>query len=241
MPPTVLRTFIGHLRKATDQAALREAMNGMVDGYGLTGFTYVGSLTPRPRLPPYITTYPEPWVLHYLSQRYHEIDPVLIQAQRESAPFLWDCQKTSAVASAEQQRFFDEAAEFGIDRGLTFPLHTGDGDVAVLSFFSDQNRNALRSVFEKHRHVLHIAAMYFHANARHNLERAGECNASLLSADDAACLRWVAYGKSMREIGGILYLSRQRVARHLAVAKRKLKATTLPQAVAAALRDRLIE
>lgn len=221
--------------------ALSEAMSSIVDSHGFNGFTYVGSLTPRDGLPPYLTTYPEPWVRHYVSRRYHEIDPVLIQAQRDSAPFLWDCQKPYSVASAEQQRLFDEAAEFGIDRGLTFPVHTGDGDVAVLSFFSDQKRNTLRSRFEKHRHVLHIAAMYFHASARHNLERLGDCNASLLSADETACLRWVAHGKSMREIGGILDLSRRLVASHLAAAKRKLKATTLPQAVAAALRDRLIE
>ena len=62
-----------------------------------------------------------------------------------------------------------------------------------------------------------------------------------LSPREITCLQWIARGKTAWEIGEILSISRRTVVFHLENAKRKLDAVSLPQAVATALQDRLIE
>jgi LuxR family quorum sensing-dependent transcriptional regulator len=54
-------------------------------------------------------------------------------------------------------------------------------------------------------------------------------------------LQWAARGKSAWEIGEILDIGKRTVEEHAAAAVRKLGAVNRAQAVAIAMRDRLIE
>jgi LuxR family quorum sensing-dependent transcriptional regulator len=62
-----------------------------------------------------------------------------------------------------------------------------------------------------------------------------------LTARESEVLRWVANGKSAREIGEILDITKRTVDEHVQVAIRKLGATNRTHAVALALRDGLIK
>jgi LuxR family transcriptional regulator, activator of conjugal transfer of Ti plasmids len=236
---TVFQTLINHLHEATSTDALREAMSGFADSYGLGQFTY-GFTGQGLRKPVYITTYPGEWTQHYLDSRYYEIDPVVAQA-RGLLPFEWNSLNPLPQASAPQRRLFREATDFGINCGFTVPIHDSYGRVGAVTFTSDRKPELLRRDLDAYRNVLHLAAMYFHVHARQKLEGVIELNRPHLSPREMACLQWVARGKSTWDIGEILGVSRRTVVFHLENAKRKLNALTLPQAVAVALQDRLIE
>ncbi len=61
-----------------------------------------------------------------------------------------------------------------------------------------------------------------------------------LTAREIQVLEWVARGKSARTIGEILHITKRTVDAHVHSAIRKLGAANRIQAVAFALRDRLI-
>ncbi len=63
----------------------------------------------------------------------------------------------------------------------------------------------------------------------------------MLTARESEVLRWVANGKSAREIGEILNIARRTVDEHVQTATRKLGAFNRTHAVAIALRDGLIK
>ncbi len=63
----------------------------------------------------------------------------------------------------------------------------------------------------------------------------------MLTARESEVLRWVANGKSAREIGEILNIARRTVDEHVQTATRKLSAFNRTHAVAIALRDGLIK
>jgi LuxR family quorum sensing-dependent transcriptional regulator len=64
---------------------------------------------------------------------------------------------------------------------------------------------------------------------------------SVLTPRENEVLRWVAKGKSAREIGEILAITKRTVDEHVQTAIRKLGAMNRTNAVAIALRDGLIK
>ena len=234
----IFQTFMDRLREAGDCEALKDALSGVVDAFGLSGFAYVSALEVTPDPAPYLTTYPGRWVTRYLHEHYHEIDPVVLRARHCPTPFHWDCRAPPPAASDDERRFLGDAEEFGIECGLAFPIHDGRRHPALLSFAYRRKQGPLSANIEKH---LHLAALYFHVHARAKLAAPAKPPSALLSGAEASCLQWIARGKRSADIAEILDLSQHAVLWHLRSAKGKLGANTLSQAVAAALRDRMIQ
>jgi LuxR family transcriptional regulator, activator of conjugal transfer of Ti plasmids len=234
----IFQTFMDRLQAAASRDALSDALSGVVEAFGLSGFAYVSAIEVKRDLGPYLTTYPGPWVSRYLREGYYRIDPVVTQASRCATPLHWDCQAPLPAASDEERRLFGEAEEFGVERGLSFPIHDGHRSPALLSFAYPRTQGPLSDNIEKH---LHLAALYFHVHARPKLETTTSPRFPRLSRIEATCLQWIARGKRSAEIAEILDLSQHAVLWHLRSAKRKLAANTLSQAVAAALHDRMID
>ena len=235
------QTFIDRLSEAPNGDALGKAMQTFADELGFSKFTYLGFRRPGPQLPVYVTTYPMEWVYHYAGRRYQEIDPVVLQARQSMLPFIWNDRSAGAQASREQRYFFGEAAEFGIRSGLTVPIHDSQAGLATVTFVSGERPSRLQQQARQHQNALHLAAIYFHAHARRKLDDPLELDRPQLSPREVACLQWVVRGKSTWDIAEILSISRRTVVFHIENAKRKLNAVTLPQAVAIALYNKLIE
>jgi LuxR family transcriptional regulator, activator of conjugal transfer of Ti plasmids len=235
------QTYIDRLHGAAGANELRHAMSGLAASFGLDKFAYLGFPRPSPHKPVLITTYPAEWQVHYFSRRYQDIDPVVAQTRSSLLPFLWNGVQLAERGSGEQRKFFGEAAEFGISCGFAVPIHDSQGGVAVVSFASDRTGAHLGRDIEQRRHILHLASLYFHAHSQQKLDTIVSDNQPRLSPREVACLQWVVRGKSAWEIGEILTVSRRTVIFHLENAKRKLNAVTLPQAVALALQNRIIE
>ncbi len=235
------QTFIDRLAEAGDGDGLGRAMQAFAGELGFSKFTYLGFRRPGPQLPVYVTTYPMEWVYHYAGRRYQEIDPVVLQARQNMLPFAWNDQAAGPHASREQRQFFGEASEFDIKAGLTVPIHDSQAGLATVTFISDEKVGPFARQIHQHQNALHLAAIYFHAHARQKLEDPLELERPQLSPREVACLQWVVRGKSTWDIAEILSISRRTVVFHIENAKRKLNAVTLPQAVASALYNKLIE
>ncbi len=70
--------------------------------------------------------------------------------------------------------------------------------------------------------------------------RRAQARTSLLTPREREVLVWVAQGKSAREIGEILHITKRTVDEHAHTAVRKLGALNRTHAVAIALRDGII-
>jgi LuxR family transcriptional activator of conjugal transfer of Ti plasmids len=241
----VFQTFVDRLAIASDRENLSEALVRFADTLGIARFAYLDFRSPGPHLPLYLTNFPTEWVYHYIGRRYQEIDPVVIRSQHGVLPFFWDQGMPSigdrAAECMEQRRFFGEAAEFGIQCGLSIPVHDGQGRMAMISLVSDRKPATARRDIENHRDILHLASIYFHMHARRKLEGPVPLDPPRLSPPEIACLQWVARGKSPWDVGEKLALPNRTVLFHLKNARQKLKAITLSQAVATALYHQIIE
>jgi LuxR family transcriptional regulator, activator of conjugal transfer of Ti plasmids len=116
----------------------------------------------------------------------------------------------------------DEAAQFGIRRGFTVPIHDPRGPIAAVTFAADERRATFRRCIEQHRHVLQLMAMYFHACARQRRSVDRVVDGVPLSPREFECLKWASQGKSAWEIGRLLNITHRTAAFHLDNARAKL-------------------
>jgi LuxR family transcriptional regulator, activator of conjugal transfer of Ti plasmids len=234
------QAFINRLEHASDEDDLRIAMSVITGAFGFTGFAYVGCTDPFGGTPRYVTSYPGAWVQHYVDRRYDQIDPVLAHARNSVMPFLWGDLTGGPCTSRDHPQLFDEARQFGIICGFSVPIHDSRGGVTSLTFAADRKPELLARTVDVHHHILHLAALYFDLHAERKLGAAID-SGGRISRPELVSLQWIAWGKSMREIGESLGISRADVASHLSAARRKLGAATLSQAVAVAFKHKLIE
>lgn len=179
------------------------------------------------------TTYPADWIDHYVSQRFHTIDPVIVEGRRRLAPFSWGATPTDMTgevcpADDRQRHIFNLASDFGIQRGLAIPIQGAGSDFAMLNVAMPPQEMAPETL-----HRLHIAGLYFHIA----MERLGrpEAPSIRLTEREKEVLTWLSIGKTFAEIGDILSISERTVIYHLEKAKTKLQATTRQYAVVKAV------
>jgi len=228
----IFQRFIDRLSESVDVVALREAMTDAAAALDLRCFAYLSTphrLRGEARV---VSTYPPAWTEHYLQNRYERLDPVVIRARCHPEPFEWGPGAGQGGLSGRQRELFDEAAEFGIRRGFTIPIHDGRGQIAAVTFATDGRHPAFRRSIEKHAPVLQLMAMYFHAQARRAFGGDRIVDGVALTPREFECLQWACQGKSAWEIGCILGISRRTAGFHLDNAKAKLGVRSICQAVA---------
>lgn len=227
-----LQDFVDALEIANDDAAFESAADRLAHRLGFRWFAYLGiegdDLT-------VLSSYPNAWAEHYVSNGYEKIDPVIRRARSAQSVFRWHG-PSNPCRESEQPRFFWEASQFGIREGVTVPIRGGFGRFAAFTVAGDDPDNC------EVRDILQLAALYYHAHVqaklRLGLKRVAEAP---LTPRERQCLAWSAQGKRMNEIAAILSISTRTVVFHLENARAKLHASTLTQAVAKATKRGLLK
>lgn len=205
--------------------------------FDLSHIAYLGINIPKVDDKTYIvTTYDDHWVRRYVSQDYVAIDPVIQVGLRGILPLDWkDVRETNPAA----RRFFGESREFGLGRqGLSIPTRGAHGETAMFSINAERSDRAWASEKPALMRDFQVLAYHFHNRVFEHYQV--QTDAVVLSPKETECLKWVAAGKTTLEIGIILHISERTVRFFLESARAKLNTVNSAQAVARAIRLRLI-
>jgi LuxR family transcriptional activator of conjugal transfer of Ti plasmids len=230
--------FIDALHTASDPLAFRAVADRATQRLGFKCFAYLAFADDAHLL---ISSYPKEWTTHYLNERYDRIDPVMIRARRERELFHWSGAQASKGQGNPRKRFFGEAAEFGIEKGVTIPIQAGFDRFASFTFATDKHGPDMHEKVARAKDLLQLMGMYFHSHVEAALKRSVVLNpSSPLSQRETECLAWTSRGRTMDQIGQILDVKARTVAFHLDNARAKLDAENVSHTVALALRRGLI-
>lgn len=181
--------------------------------------------------------YSKEWKEHYVTNRFHMIDPTLHRAARSIAPVDW----RRLERDENFQMVFRDAGDFGItEQGLTIPVRGPFGDTGMLSV----TRKC--GVAEWDKLVKHIlvdlqsVAVHIHDTVMRSDVLSQVLRFPTLSSREKEVLQWTAAGKSQQDIGDILGISHRTVEVHLRSGRDKLYALTTAQAVGRAISMGLI-
>ena len=132
------------------------------------------------------------------------------------------------------------AADFGVRNGVSFPLHTPQGEHGILSFISKEKSNS-ELMFEN-APTLSFCASYIFGAALQLIKRRPELMKHLteLSDREKECLFWASEGKTSWEIATILGISERTVNFHLNQVTNKTDSRNRNQAIAKSISSGII-
>ncbi len=177
---------------------------------------------------------PVDWMQLYLERQYSRFDPSLRHCWRTTQPFEYLQSPYDFESEPQAAEVIQRAKDFGLSKGFLVPVAslTGrHGNVWIggydLELAADEKP------------IVHLLSLYAFERVR-GFGGFRQTRPSI-TPREREVLTWTASGKTAWEIGQILHISKRTVDEHLTKAARKLNATNRPQAVASAIRYRLIE
>lgn len=225
------------LEESQSLAQLRRHLLEILSSFGFSQFAYVPIDPPRDKryrmitpesasvdeaYPEFVSTFPTPWVEHYLSRDYSNVDPTYYQAAVTIFPFRWDTLTEEDWFTAQHRTFFNEAADFGVRSGLTIPLHGPLSGLATLNLAGDLDRKELQGAVERNQVELMRVAFSAHEMMVRFLSLHPDQDKVKLTTRERECLLWTSRGKTNWEVGEILSISSETVRFHLKNAMNKM-------------------
>jgi DNA-binding CsgD family transcriptional regulator len=192
----------------------------------------------------FLSTMRSDWLEYYYDRDMHVRDPhVVLVRQGNLMPYRWGGQAVAAIEQAPVKDAARQIEEAGIVAALCVPLTSPFAParpIAGMTLGSTLPEDELRRLIgDKSPHLVSLTHL-FHDLSLGALHRE-HLGASPLSPREKECLQLIADGLKQDALADRLGLSLPTVELHLRNARRKLKARTLAQAVARALRFREIE
>jgi len=233
-------SVLERIEDAQSLPKLERAIMGLIDIYGFAHAGYHALRLPNdPRENPVVIhSYPEQWISRYRSQRYFEIDPVVLQAARSILPVDWD---RLSVPEGTPQLLFREALDFGIGRkGLTVPIRGARGDLAVFTVVSALPDHEWQSLKLAQTRDIQLIGNYVHHRVLALCCDDDEAPIQL-SRRERECLQWAAAGATIAGTAERLHVSERAVRGYLDSARHKLSSLTKAQAVARAIALGIVE
>jgi LuxR family quorum sensing-dependent transcriptional regulator len=178
--------------------------------------------------------WPSEFFMLYVANDYLRFDPLIRRCLTSHMPFEWHADSYRASADRHVAELMERAAEFGLNHGYVVPIHGPNGHEACASL-----AGAEPTLTASTKAIIHLLVLYAFDRMR-SLRGTLPHKKPALTAREREVLEWAANGKSASQISQALRISKRTVDEHTQTATRKLGAANRTQAVAIALRDRII-
>lgn len=226
------------LAKASTVEDIHTACSKLCDQLGFDRFLY-GARIPTSFVKPYfifINGYPSEWRQRYTANGYMSVDPTVLHCATRLVPISWDQIKPLEKENDQVRQFMGEAREFGLNSGVSFPIHSAQGEFAMLNLASSKNHVQTKSSIRQALPYASLFSAHLHEAVRRVFENQGISLTKVrLTHREKQCLLWSAEGKTTWETSHILGVSERTVVFHLQNAVTKLNTVSRQQAVARAV------
>jgi LuxR family quorum sensing-dependent transcriptional regulator len=179
--------------------------------------------------------WPSEFFLLYVENDYARFDPLIRRSIQSQMPFEWQADSYRLDSNPRVVELMRYATEFGLKHGYLVPIHGPKGYEGCVSMAANRLDLSARA-----KSAVHLMALYAFERMR-RLRGDLPDKKIVLTAREREVLSWVAAGKSAAQISQALKISKRTVDEHSQTAARKLGAANRTQAVAIAMRDRIID
>jgi DNA-binding CsgD family transcriptional regulator len=191
----------------------------------------------------FLENLPKWWMERYFAESLYLHDPCVDIVLNNARPQYVgsDFEKTwPRKLTPQNVQFLNDALDAGLRTGLSMSLRMpSEPQFAAMTLATTMPRAEFESITREHELRLLLAAYYFdnHVQSLLVVERLGDAR---LTQREKDCLRWIAMGLKRERIAEKMRVTTPTVDFHIQNARRKLGAKTREQALALALKARLI-
>ena len=233
---TLLASIIDCAFSIGSEPALQKAIGRVAERNGYESFAYL-NLRAATAQNFAVSNYAPEWQSLYFDRSYMIVDPIVTMGKRLMQIFKWSVDAERKLANADQRGFWDQAADFGIRNGLTIPITTGYGQVAMLTF-ATSSKGPPHEVVPSDIGLAATAVAFLHLRFRNTLHATMVRNPGLTDRE-ALCVRWATTGMPMQQISSITGHSFHTVRFDLDNVRAKLGARNLQETLCVATSMRL--
>ncbi len=179
--------------------------------------------------------YPKEFVDEYLKTCRYIRDPVVINSfKKTKMPLLWKelFEKDNLVEDHLEQ--LDWARQFNITSGISCPIMGSQGEFSLLHFVIDENEKIIDDI-NRIKNILYCLVYPIYCKANDIFNSTYFVLSNKLTEREAKCLTYLAMGKTVGEISGIIHISKYTVNQYIANCLRKLNACSKSEAIAKSL------
>lgn len=190
-----------------------------------------------------VSNYPQAWWDRYEAKAYVKVDPVVSHCRSHLTPIAWG--PNTAIADHPKERemklLMQEASDFGLCSGISFPVYGNAGEFAILSLASSRSKEKSSCYIGQAMSRIPLILGYIQENVRKVMTGVDKFGRDVALTDrEKECLTWAAEGKTNWEVSRILRVSERTVTFHLQNATEKLQVSNRYHAVAKAVSQSLI-
>ena len=235
--------FVEQLTQASSIEEVHGICTELTEYFGFDCFHYGAQLPTSFTKPTFIDVsgYPTDWWEHYKDKAYICSDPIVKYCASNIMPLVWDKINLDKAVDNSAWHIMGEASDFGLKSGFSVPLHTPQGEAAMLSFASTRDYDHLNKHWAGIAPQASFLLLHLHEAMRRMVkESCLETDLAQLTNREKECLLWAADGKTTWETAQILNISERTVVFHVQNAAGKLNVANRQQAVARAISNGLI-
>lgn len=182
------------------------------------------------------STYPKDWIAEYLLNNFLKVDPVFKYIIEAKESVFWSEVPWTPATS----QLFERAKSFGIcESGYSYVYKDSVGIGSILSLNSDMEKEQWCDYIAKIIPMIEALAPVLHNKIVSEAYSTG-IKSPQLTSREKECLHYSSIGKTNYEIGVILSISEHTVRGYIKTIRHKLDCVTVAQAVAKAIRLRII-
>jgi LuxR family quorum-sensing system transcriptional regulator ExpR len=193
-----------------------------------------------------VTNYPDEWVTQYREKGLQYTDPVVITALNKLTPFPWD-ETLLSHTDFNFGKLFNQASQFGLINGYTFPLHDYNNNLVTLSFIVPSVKRAeIMQTLAQHKGDIAILLASVHETyltlislSEKNTETTDGMNQ--FTSRENEILYWTSVGKTYQETGMILGIKVRTVKFHMSNIVKKMGVANARHAVRLGVELQLIK
>ncbi len=222
-----LNNFASQLEQANTERHAKAFLTAYLASYGIRNYAftfYSGHIKSGRELKYHcVSNSLRDWHVHYLEQNYADVDRTLEESYTLTLPLFWHVQNQLELAkNKKEQRIREESIEFGIDKGLSLPVHGPNDDFVVLVLHQFKNENCLVNYQSFQFEWLSAAHIFYHyikkiLSLNHNSKTLNK-----LTRREEQCLTLTAKSWRVEQIAKELKISSSTVNFHIQNANKKL-------------------
>ncbi len=131
---------------------------------GFDHFIFGASLAPEGRTPFQfvLNGYPEEWRKRYVEKNYLYLDPTVMHSQFQMSPLNWNDIGQWENKPPAIQNFMNEAGDFGLRSGCTFPVHRNRGEFSLLSLSSGKDVSKAKEIIRESSPLAQLFSRYLY-------------------------------------------------------------------------------
>jgi LuxR family transcriptional regulator, quorum-sensing system regulator BjaR1 len=229
--------FVDALERLSTVDDVAGAFERAVAQFGIQHFIAIGAPVKGQAFEDIViaSRWPAPLFMLYVENDHARFDPLIRRSSQSHMPFEWRADAYRADGDLRGAEILRRTADHGLKHGYLVPIHGPRGYEGCVSMAA-----AALELSAQAKSAVHLMALYAFDRMR-TLRGKLPDKKVLLTAREREVLSWVAAGKSAAQISQALKISKRTVDEHSQTAARKLGAANRTQAVAIAMRDRIIE